>query len=199
MTRKNRAVAVFIRNPVLGKVKTRLANQVGDQQALIIYHELLDITFATLQKIEEDVILFLTDHREDFIDQPYDKLLQSDGDLGAKMLSSFENLTKGYESVLLIGSDCPYLTPSLIKEAFEKLDKSDVVLGPSLDGGYYLIGMKTPHPPIFDNIEWSTESVFNQTIERITKADLRYELIDTLGDVDYWEDWEAYLKSNQVF
>jgi uncharacterized protein len=195
VTRKNRAVAVFLRNPVLGKVKTRLANQVGEQQALIIYHQLLDIAFATLQKIEEDVILFLTDHTEDFIDQPYEKLLQSDGDLGAKMLSAFENLTKGYVSVVLIGSDCPYLTPSLIKEAFEKLDKSDLVLGPSLDGGYYLIGMNTPHPTIFDNIEWSTETVFTQTIERITKADLTYALLETLGDIDYYEDWEAYLES----
>jgi uncharacterized protein len=195
VTRKNRAVAVFLRNPVLGKVKTRLANQVGEQQALIIYHQLLDIAFATLQKIEEDVILFLTDHTEDFIDQPYEKLLQSDGDLGAKMLSAFENLTKGYVSVVLIGSDCPYLTPSLIKEAFDKLDKSDLVLGPSLDGGYYLIGMNTPHPTIFDNIEWSTETVFTQTIERITKADLTYALLETLGDIDYYEDWEAYLES----
>lgn len=195
MTKKNRAVAVFIRNPVLGNVKTRIASQVGEQQAFIIYHQLLDIAFETLQKIEEDVILFLTDHLEDFKDQPFEKILQTDGDLGAKMLSTFEKLTIRYDSVLLIGSDCPYLTPFTIKEAFEKLDKSDVVLGPSLDGGYYLIGIKTPHPTIFDNIEWSTETVFAQTIDRITKADLSYALLETLSDVDYYEDWEAYLES----
>jgi len=195
VTKKNRAVAVFIRNPALGKVKTRIASQVGDQQALTIYHQLLDIAFVTLQKIDEDVILFLTDHTEDFIDQPFEKLLQSDGDLGDKMLSTFEKLTDRYDSVLLIGSDCPYLTATLIKEAFEKLDKSDLVLGPSLDGGYYLIGMNTPHPTIFADIEWSTEKVFGQTIERITIADLTYDLLETLGDVDYNEDWEAYLKS----
>ncbi len=95
--------------------------------------------------------------------------------------------------VVLIGSDCPLLGSSQIEDAFDCLDRQPVVIGPSTDGGYYLIGMRDKVAEIFDDIEWSTDSVLSQTIQRLTKAQIGFELLPELTDIDEWSDLKQFL------
>ncbi|MEL6945483.1 MAG: TIGR04282 family arsenosugar biosynthesis glycosyltransferase, partial [Bacteroidota bacterium] len=94
--------------------------------------------------------------------------------------------------VIIIGSDCASLTTSIVKEAFVSLDAHDFVIGPAKDGGYYLLGMRTFQPSVFEDIEWSTEQVFANTIRNIKKLNASYALMPVLSDIDYWEDWLEY-------
>jgi rSAM/selenodomain-associated transferase 1 len=197
MIKKNNVIAVFVRNPELGKVKTRVAAEVGDEKALEIYHSLLEITFQTLLDFDENVVLYLTHHLDDFKNLPFERALQSSGDLGQKMFTTFSELCKRYHNVILIGSDCPYITPQILQEAIHKLSDHDVLIGPSTDGGYYLIGMKQPNASLFDNISWSTDAVLQETIDRVKKNNLSYALLKSLTDIDYYKDWKAYLNSSK--
>jgi rSAM/selenodomain-associated transferase 1 len=197
MIKKNNVIAVFVRNPELGKVKTRVAAEVGDEKALEIYHSLLEITFQTLLDFDENVVLYLTHHLDDFKNLPFERALQSSGDLGHKMFTSFSELCERYHNVILIGSDCPYITPQILQEAINKLSDHDVLIGPSTDGGYYLIGMKQPNASLFDNISWSTDAVLQETIDQVKKNNLSYALLESLTDIDYYKEWKAYLNSSK--
>jgi glycosyltransferase A (GT-A) superfamily protein (DUF2064 family) len=84
------------------------------------------------------------------------------------------------------------LTSDILKEAFGLLNNHDFVIGPAQDGGYYLIGMNAFEPSVFENMEWSTETVFKKTIEKIKVLNKRYALLPTLSDIDYEEDWLKY-------
>ena len=100
--------------------------------------------------------------------------------------------------VVLIGSDTPLLPRRRIKEAFDELKHHDVVLGPSSDGGYYLIGARNRTPEIFDRMEWSTERVFSQTIDRLQQANYQYAILDSYRDIDQLEDLEWLLTELQA-
>lgn len=95
----------------------------------------------------------------------------------------------GYEKVAIIGSDCFELTKAIIEEAFALLKNKDVVIGPAKDGGYYLLGMKKLIEPVFENKQWSTESVFNETINDLTENSFSFASLPVLTDVDTEEDW----------
>ena len=95
----------------------------------------------------------------------------------------------GFEKVLIIGSDCLELSTPIIEQAFELLNEKEVVIGPASDGGYYLLGMKKLFPNLFENKQWSTEHVFQQTIDDLQKEDIDYDVLITLTDVDTEESW----------
>ena len=175
-----------------GKVKTRLANTVGDDKALDIYHRLLQHTRNITTPLFCHKYLYYSwfiDEEDDWDNSIYTKKLQTEGDLGSKMQSAFEEIfIAGHEKAMIIGSDCPGLSTNLIEEAFEQLNTHDVVIGPAEDGGYYLLGMKKLHPAFFQNKQWSTAAVLTDTIANIRKLQLSYKLFPTLSDVDYEED-----------
>ncbi len=105
------------------------------------------------------------------------------------MSHAFDQLfKKGYEKVVIIGSDCPGLTTNHMEEAFVSLDHHDVVIGPAHDGGYYLLGMKELHPKLFENKNWSTASVFNDTMTTINMLELSCHQLEKLTDVDEEKD-----------
>jgi uncharacterized protein len=192
---KAKALITFIKNPVKGMVKTRLAADVGDDQALLIYLELMRHTREVAQQIDAHRLLYYSSHidREDaWPVEVFDKRVQPSGDLGQRMETAFREALAKAEAAIIIGSDCASLTPDIVNQAFEKLAAKDVVLGPALDGGYYLLGMKQPHDLLFRNMIWSTDQVFTQTTRRIEKAGLSYDTVATLSDIDYAEDWEKY-------
>lgn len=113
------------------------------------------------------------------------------------MKNAFKSVFNAYSEqdtckVVIIGSDCPYLTPSIMDDAFFCLEQADFVVGPTYDGGYYLLGMKIFTPNIFDDIEWSTESVFDQTIDKIKNQGSTFQLLPTLHDIDTEDDWNRY-------
>lgn len=191
----DRALIIFVRRPELGKVKTRLAATVGNEKALAIYKELLMHTFMIAQNVNADKHVFYHEEIEenDFWNaEGFTKHTQINADLGVKMQSAFETvLHMGYKNCIIIGSDCFQLTTQLIEDAFTFLEQNDVVIGPANDGGYYLLGMKKMFSFLFTNKEWSTSSVFDDTINDIEKNNLQLAILPELIDVDTEEDWLA--------
>ena len=121
---------------------------------------------------------------------------QSDGDLGAKLAHAFgDAFAAGSQRVVIIGSDCPYLTAEDILTAWKQLRRSDLVLGPAMDGGYWLIGLRAAQPDLFAGISWSTDEVLNQTLARAKALGLSTVLLRTLNDVDTREDWERFISA----
>lgn len=189
------ALLVFIKNPEKGKVKTRLAKTLGDDQALRIYLALLEHTRRIALSLEVERYVFYSsfiEKNDAWLAADFHQQLQSSGDLGERMATAFGTAFKKNEKVVIIGSDCASLTPAIVQAAFEQLDVHDFVIGPAIDGGYYLLGMKTFEPSVFEGIEWSTETVLSSTIQQIENLQKRYVLLEELSDIDYQEDWEKY-------
>lgn len=185
-----KALIIFTRNPELGKVKTRLAKSVGDESALEIYKFLLKHTVAITKNLNVDKYVFYSEniHRDDIWDpEIFRKKLQTGTDLGEKMQNAFSELFEmGYEKVLIVGSDIFELGQSDIENAFEVLQTTETVIGPATDGGYYLLGMKERNAALFQNKNWGTSTVLEETL-----ADLRqkkYVLLEERNDVDYYQD-----------
>ena len=193
MIRKSNALVVFIKNPQKGKVKTRIASTVGEENALEIYKQLLDHTLSNTSGENWDTLLFLSDFIEDLPQYTFEKRLQARGDLGVKLHAAFEETLLQYEKCITIGSDCPYINAENVQEGFDSLNQNDVVLGPTLDGGYYLIGLSKPYKSLFDEIAWSTESVLNETVAAANKSHFSIHFLPTLSDVDHASDWDEYL------
>lgn len=192
---KGLLLIVFVKNPEAGKVKTRLADTIGDTKALEIYQNLLTHTRQEALKVRADRQIWYSEYidRQDEWESPlFSKYLQPDGNLGNKMLHAFDSGFKsGYRKIILIGSDCPTLLSDHIREAFIKLDTHDVVLGPSTDGGYYLIGLNKLFPNLFYDKSWSTSNLYLQTVEVLEKAGLTYYELEELNDIDTVEDLDS--------
>lgn len=185
---------IFTRNPELGKAKTRLAKSVGDEIALEIYKFLLNKTKEITQNLTCDkAVYYSVKIRENDIwnSNFYQKHQQFGEDLGFRMQNAFKNsFEAGYQKVMIIGSDLYDLSPSIIEDAFSKLNTNDVVLGPAEDGGYYLLGMKTLQPNIFENKAWGTSTVRTETLNDLEKVNVH--LLQELNDVDVIEDIENH-------
>ena len=190
---------LFVRNPELGKVKTRLAAAVGPEKALDIYSRLLRHTRQVTQNLPVQKRVYYAGwvaENDIWPKEQYGKRLQPPGDLGEKMEAAFATaFAEGYTSVVIIGSDCLQLTPDILRQAYHELSRHDVVIGPALDGGYYLLGMKQLHPELFRNKRWSTEHVLPDTLQDIQTLRLTYSLLPRLSDVDHVEDLDASLLS----
>ena len=192
----DRLLIIFVKNPQLGKVKTRLAATMGDQQALDIYLKLLEYTVAITRELAVEKVVYYSE----FIDQQdhwpsdiYLKQLQVAGDLGIKMKAAFEwGFQSGYKEICIIGSDCLELTPEIIMSGFQALDSHDAVLGPTIDGGYYLMGLKQLHHTLFVDKEWGTHTVGAATRDDLNELNLSYSLLETLTDVDHEEDLDGH-------
>jgi uncharacterized protein len=193
--RKN-ALIIFARNPVLGKVKTRIASTAGEEAALSIYQQLLRHTHDVVMDVAADKFVFYSDHirLNDLWDhESFHKFLQSGDTLGEKMNLAFErSFNKGYEKICTIGSDCYELTKEIIEEAFDKLSDNNMVVGPATDGGYYLLGMQQLYPAVFALSNWSTHTVLGETLEIIHSLQLSYSLLPVLSDIDTEADWNKH-------
>ena len=186
---------IFVKNPEKGKVKTRLAATVGDDKALSIYLELMRHTREIALATDVKRLLFYSQNintADAWSNENFEKHLQADGDLGDRMSAAFQTALAQSEKAVIIGSDCASLTPEIVREAINALDENDFVVGPTFDGGYYLLGMKKIAPSLFEKVEWSTESVFTTTIDRIKALGASYHLTEKLSDIDYEEDWVKY-------
>lgn len=188
----NPALLIFVKNPVLGEVKTRLAADIGEQKALDVYLELLNHTRKITKALPIEKFVFYAGEvpAEDLFEEPeYKKKQQSGEDLGQRMAAAFEETFKeGYAPVVIIGSDCYELQANHLHEAFLYLNNNDFVIGPAKDGGYYLLGMNAFDKEIFEGIEWSTETVFADTLNYIKKKHKSYHLLQHLRDVDTADD-----------
>jgi rSAM/selenodomain-associated transferase 1 len=183
---------VFIKNSELGHVKTRLAKTVGDENALRIYKALIEKTKEQIKDVKAQKSIYYSsyiDNYDQFASDEYAKRLQMGDDLGERMKNTFEAaFNQGAEKAVIIGSDCWQLTEEVLNEAFSALDKSDFVIGPAVDGGYYLMGMSTFIPEVFNEKEWSTSNVLVDTLLDVQNKGLSHQILRTLSDVDYEED-----------
>jgi rSAM/selenodomain-associated transferase 1 len=184
----------FTRNPELGKVKTRLAKGIGEQNALEVYIKLLEHTESVLQKINTDkCVWYSVSVRQNDIwpEDSYQKKAQFGNDLGERMLNAFKDaFQQQYKKVIIIGSDLYDLQPKHIEEAITALDNNDIVIGPAQDGGYYLLGMKRLHEKAFAPKDWGTDTVLADTLKDLDNQNIH--LLDTLNDIDLAEDLEPY-------
>jgi rSAM/selenodomain-associated transferase 1 len=195
----DRAVILFVRAPDRGFVKTRLAADLGPDEALAIYRRLTEHTLAQLRAVRRcRVVLYVTPPGRagavsDWLGNDLEIRLQDDGDLGERLASALDRtLTEGASSVLAVGADCPGMESGTIESAFRELVRCDVVLGPALDGGYYLIGVKRRHPALFGGIPWSTPGTLSATLSAAASAGLSVALLEARRDIDTIDDWRAW-------
>lgn len=181
---------IFVRNPILGKVKTRIAVTAGNEKALAVYKLLLLHTKEVADKLPCTKFVFYADYiNSGDLWNGYEKHLQMPGDLGSRMQQAFATVfAAGYRQACIIGSDCYELTTETIEQAFVSLDDNDAVIGPARDGGYYLLGLKKMMGEIFENKPWGSGSVYRDTTADFKKAGISYATLPVLNDVDRAED-----------
>jgi hypothetical protein len=181
---------IFTRNPELGKCKTRLAASVGDKTALAIYIFLLEHTVSVTKdlKVSKKVYYSEAIREGDLWDpQIYQKEVQQGIDLGERMANAFKaGFKAGYKRIAIIGSDLYDLGTEDLANAFKMLQTNDFVLGPAIDGGYYLLGMTHFVPTIFKNKVWGTSTVLKDTLAELKNKNVY--LLETKNDVDVLED-----------
>ena len=186
------SLIIFVRNLEKGKVKTRLAKVIGDDKSLEVYKYLLEYTSSIAALCKLNLFVFYSHYihiGDVFDDNIFSKHVQEGGDLGERMLNAFKKVYDlGAKKVCIIGSDCYELQSEIIQEAFQKLNESQVVIGPSKDGGYYLLGTNELYPGLFLPKEWSTPTVLDKTLKTIEDLTLSYSKLVTLNDIDTMED-----------
>jgi rSAM/selenodomain-associated transferase 1 len=179
---------IFVKNPILGKVKTRLAKTLNEDNALKIYHKLLQHTRKVTENIPVNKYVFYSEyiHYDDlWQNELYEKKLQHGKDLGERMENAFEVLFKnGHKQTIIIGSDCYDLTTDIILTAFDQLKQNDLVIGPAKDGGYYLLGTNSFIPELFAGKIWSSSNVFSETTSQIRSLNYSFYTLPVLSDVD---------------
>lgn len=180
---------VFVKNIILGKVKTRLAKTIGDVGAFNIYYELFSITEEASQNVHVDRHIYFSDVIIPSKWEGDKKFVQEGEDLGIRMQNAFQNgFDEGYENILLIGSDLPNISKEIIDSGFESLINNDLVFGPAEDGGYYLIGMSKMNSSIFEGKPWSQSELLAITLAQLKEQQQAIGLIETLNDIDTFED-----------
>ncbi|MEQ9297025.1 MAG: TIGR04282 family arsenosugar biosynthesis glycosyltransferase [Cyclobacteriaceae bacterium] len=188
----NSTLIIFVKNPIPGRVKTRLAKDIGDEKAVWVYRKLLECTADVIRPLSFSKAVWYGDHINDCdLWDGLEKYQQPEGNLGYRMKFAFEQSFEQSKKVCIIGSDCPQLSTEILEEAFSSLDKHDFVIGPAIDGGYYLLGMSSFTPSIFESVEWSTSQVFEQTIARIKTLGASYHTLEELRDIDDMRDVDA--------
>lgn len=185
---KKLAISIMFRLPEFGMVKKRLAAQIGKNEALNVYASMLYVTINRISTLKDiDIYGFYNSLNRQSVNLNNIKTLPQQGEnLGEKMLNAFEYLFKnGYDKVLLIGADSPDLPVDYITEAFSMLDSFDMVIGPTEDGGFYLIGSNKPLPKtMFDSIQWGSSKVLMDTVRNAKNLSINYFLLNSWYDID---------------
>lgn len=198
---KQNLLIVFVKNIILGKVKTRLAKTIGNKGAFDIYSELVAITEKETQKLDVDRHIYFSDI---VISSKWNgdlKFVQQGTDLGEKMQNALSNgFKKGYKNIIIIGSDLPNISVEIIERGFEMLGSKEVVIGPAEDGGYYLLGISKILPFIFEDKPWSESSLLELTLKQLSERELSVGVLKPLNDIDTFEDLMAsdFYKTNTI-
>jgi len=191
-----KALIYFTKVPRAGFVKTRLQPELTPEQANRIHHGLILDTLRSSMSMKGITRIMGCDptRRDPFFQRLAKRFRlvlmdQAGKDLGARMQNALaEARRRSFDAAIIIGTDCPTLPAEYIIEAFKLLKKHSLVLGPSLDGGYYLVGCTGDPPAIFEGIEWGTEHVLRQTLRRISRKKMDAVLLPFWYDIDSFED-----------
>jgi rSAM/selenodomain-associated transferase 1 len=198
------AILVFVRAPEQGRVKTRLAAEIGADAALRVYRRLAEQAVAEARALGPNAALRIHYTPAEggkavraWLGGDAAYLPQADGDLGGRMRAAFAAaFAAGHPRVLIIGSDLPGLSAGVLRRALRLLDSHPAVIGPAADGGYYLLGLRGMVDGVFDGIAWSTDGVLEATIARLDEAGCAPATLERLRDVDTaadlppgWREW----------
>lgn len=190
--KEKKLLLIFVKNPEKGKVKTRLAKTVGNEKAYQTYLKLLDFTINVAEDVQSHKQIWYSafiDETDGFGEPKFEKKLQKGENLGERMLNAFRNgFEENFKKIVIIGSDCPGISTEIIEDAFTQLNNQDIVIGPSEDGGYYLLGLTRMLSEVFKDITWSTGKVFSETVNVLKQKNLNYGELPTLNDIDTEED-----------
>lgn len=200
----NSSVILFVRSPQPGMVKSRLAATVGDEAALALYMCFVQDTVTTLLKSQYPFTVFFHPARSketitDWLGCDITMRPQRGSGLGARMKNAFRDIfSRGTTRAVLIGSDIPDLPHSCIDEALTSLEDHEAVLGPSHDGGYYLIGFRSGSflPEAFDGVPWSTPVVFQETLGILLRWKYRVHTLQERRDIDTFDDLAVFFRDN---
>jgi rSAM/selenodomain-associated transferase 1 len=194
------ALLVFVRAPELGRVKTRLAAELGAPLALAVHRYLGSRIADEVRRLQHHrVIVYYTGSDGAasvgaWLGDEFPLRPQVDGNLGERMSAAIgATLADGVSRVVIVGTDCPSLDSAAIETAFRALDSADVVLGPAADGGYYLIGMCRLYPSLFENVPWSSPETLRVTLEGARELGLSVAMLEERRDVDTADDWRDWL------
>jgi rSAM/selenodomain-associated transferase 1 len=197
---KKAVLGIFAKNPQPGRVKTRLCPPLSPAEAAAFYTECLLETVERMRQLTCFApVLCYAGERSWFEEMfPGMELMAQEGaDLGLRMAAALETfLTRGYQKAVLIGSDSPDLPMSFMTRAFRLLDDCELVVGPALDGGYYLIGESFHHPALFERISWSSDQVLGQTLARADRLNIACGQLEPWEDLDDVAALKRYLKRN---
>ena len=195
---------IFCKNPVLGQVKTRLAQDIGAATALAVYQRLCQHTQEVVRSWGGQVAVFHADTLPE--PNPWETLgshqyPQQGADLGARMADAFQwGFARGYRKIVIIGSDLWTINAQDLSQAFSALEQHDVVWGPAQDGGYYLLGLNQLYPQLFDDLPWSQSQLLEKSKQRVIEArqfSLRIQNdIDTLTDLLAVKELAAFFEKH---
>jgi len=189
----NCLLQLFARLPEPGRVKTRLAEDLGDRKALDIYLHCLQHSLEVLRNSGRDHQLWLDRPGEHPLFDGFERHIQQGDDLGERMRHAIDRGLDTHQRVLLIGADCLDMDPGCLDKAATRLDDHDLVLTPAEDGGFVLIGSRVRLPaPLFDGIAWGSEWVLRQTLERALDSGLTVAVLHPLRDIDRSTDLAHY-------
>ena len=198
---KNREplIQILCKAPVLGKVKTRLIQEMGKRRALDLYLQMFERLMAELSASRFKTELWISPDKDHVFFERYAfaRFQQAGPDLGGRMSTALRDGLNRYESVILVGTDLPLINRSYIEQAVNALRDHDVIIGPAEDGGYGLVGVKGEIPGMFSDIDWGTERVLSQTCARLNRDGLDFGLLPLIWDVDRPADlprYEAWLR-----
>jgi len=187
-------IQVFCKAPVLGKVKTRLIQEIGARRALVLYEQMFERLMTDFLLNTPEIEIWITPDKDHAFFERYavPRFQQAGADLGARMSGALRDGLTRHESVILVGTDLPLINNSYIDRAVNSLRDHEVVLGPAEDGGYGLVGVKAETLDMFSDIDWGTERVLSQTCDRLNRWGLVYCLLPLIWDVDRPEDLQRY-------
>ena len=197
-------ILLFLKAPRRGHVKTRLAHKVGAERALATYRALVQRQWQALPE-SAPIEVHYTPHDAEFemkqwLGAEVPHYAQAEGELGARLTDSVKRaFGRSAQTVLCIGGDCPQLEARHFDEAVKLLDTGhDVVFGPSEDGGYYLIGLQSPMPELFEDIPWSTRNTLEASLQQADALGLKVGLLETLYDIDEVSELDRALESGLI-
>jgi len=195
---RDEKLIVFLKAPRPGQVKMRLAATLGAAAACAAYRRLVETLLRQIATLKNVELRFTPDDAESeikpWMQEHWQLAEQGAGDLGRRLDQAFQSAFRnGSGRVVIIGSDCPEVTAADIESAYAALLSHDVVVGPAVDGGYWLIGLRAAQPALFIDMPWSTSLLLRETLERSRDAALRVHFLRTLSDVDTEADWRRFL------
>jgi len=197
-----RRLLIFVKEPVPGQVKTRLAAEIGAEAACHVYRRCVERTLQRLVALRDEITLCVEPAEamgciQAWLGSAWPIQPQRGATLGERLAHATDSaFAEGMRRVIVIGTDSPWIGHLLIEEAFSVMHRTDLVLGPTADGGYYLVGLAKPAPELFRGISWSTSQVLDQTRANARALDLTVSLLPEGYDIDRLTDLQRWMQED---